>query len=223
MSTSGVSNFDPTFDEILQDAIGMIGGGPILADELIAAQRGMNHLLTTIQNQNVLLHKIETTVVSLSASVTTYPFDNTILDVLHGASRAPNTTTQIEMDRYGYEKWAELPNRSHSGRPIAYWFDRRREGNLLNVWPVPNDSYVAILTIQKTVEDTVRAFNNVDVPRRFTPALIYGIAYWVGMRRGARVPTERLVLLKAQYEEALRGAMQEDRERGSTFIRIGRR
>jgi hypothetical protein len=223
VATSGVSNFDPTFDEILQDAIGMVGGGPILADELVAAQRGLDHLLTTIQNQNVLLHKVETTVVSLSASATTYPLDNTILDVLYGASRAPDANTQIEMDRYGFEKWAELPNRSMAGRPIAFWFDRRRNGNLLNVWPVPNDAYVAVLTIQKTVEDTVRAFNNVDVPRRFVPALIYGVAYWVGMRRGARVPTERLMLLKAQYNEALAGAMQEDRERGSTFIRIGKR
>lgn len=55
MATSGTSNFDPTFDDILQDAAGMVGGGPILAEELIAAKRGLDYLLTDIQNRNVLL------------------------------------------------------------------------------------------------------------------------------------------------------------------------
>ena len=69
MATSGVASFDPTFDDILQDAAAMVGGGPLLADELISARRGLDYLLTDLQNRNVLLHKIETTVVPVSASV----------------------------------------------------------------------------------------------------------------------------------------------------------
>lgn len=222
MATSGVSNFAPSFDVILQDAVGMVGGGPILADELVAAQRGLDYLLTSIQNQAVLLHKIETTVVPTSAGQQTYPLDQTVSDVLTAHVRT--STTDTLMERHGYERWAEIPVKSQAGRPIAYWFDRQLTGGQMNVWPIPsgNISYQLVLTIQKTAEETIRAFNNVDVPRRFLPALLYGIAYYVGMRRGPRVPTERLALLKAQYNEELRFALNEDRERGSVFIRIGR-
>lgn len=221
MATSGVSNFDPTFDTILQDAAAMVGGGPILAEELTAAQRGLDYLLTMIQNQNILLHKVETTTVSIEASVTSYALDNTILDVLQSSFNLSNGT-YIAMERHGYERWANLPSKSIKGRPTSYWWDRRRFGNIMNLWPLPSEDGTVTLTIQKTVEDTVRAFNNVDVPRRFLPAIVFGVAYWVGLRRGKRVPTERLALLKAQYDEAVRGAMQEDRERGSVFIRFGR-
>lgn len=220
MATSGISNFDPTFDDLLQDAAAMVGGGPILAEELISAKRGLNYLLTSIQNKAILLHKVETTNVPVTASTSSITFDSTILDVLKVAVKV--SATEIVMDRDGYERWAEIPVKNQPGRPMRYWFDRERNGNRMNLWPVPNTDYTLVITIQKTLEDTVRAFDNIDVPRRFMPALVYGIAYWIGIRRGSRVPDTRLAFIKAQYEAELRDAMREDRERGSIYIRIGR-
>jgi hypothetical protein len=92
----------------------------------------------------------------------------------------------------------------------------------MNFWPVPDQTYTVVLTIQKNAENTLRAFDNVDVPRRFMPALVYGLAYWIGLRRGNRVDTNRLALLRAEYERAVKDAMREDRERGKVLIRIGR-
>lgn len=222
MATSGDSDFNPTFDDILQDAAGMVGGGPILAEELISARRGLDYLLTEIQNKNVLLHKIETTSVPTSTSTQQYTFDNTVLDALHVAVQTSTNQTKIPIMRIGFERWADIPVKNQPGRPTMYWFDRQRDESVLNVWPIPNQPYTLVVTVQKNSEQTVRAFQNVDVPRRFLPALVYGIAYYVGLRRMNRVPTERLALLKMEFEKALQGAMREDRERGSYFMRIGR-
>jgi adenylyl- and sulfurtransferase ThiI len=41
------------------------------------------------------------------------------------------------------------------------------------------------------------------------PALVYGLAYWVGLRRGNRVDTNRLTLLRAEYERAIKDALIE--------------
>ncbi len=221
MATSGVASFNPTFDEILQDAAAMVGGGPLLADELISARRGLDYMLTSIQNKNVLLHKIETTVVPVSASVSSLTFGSSISDVLTATVRT--STTEMLLDRDGYERWAEIPTKSQTGRPTRYWWDRRRDSNIMNLWPLPDQTYSIVLTVQKNAEDTLRAFDNIDVPRRFLPAVVYGLAYWIGLRRGPRVPSDRLTLLNAEYERALRDAMREDRERGSVLVRIGRR
>jgi len=220
MATSGVASFDPTFDDILQDAAAMVGGGPVLADELISARRGLDYLLTDLQNRNVLLHKIQTTVVPVSASVSSLSFGADISDVLTASIRT--SSTDILLDRDGYERWAEIPTKSQTGRPTRYWWDRRRDSNIMNFWPLPDQTYTVVLTVQKNAEDTLRAFDNIDVPRRFLPAIVYGLAYWIGMRRGPRVPTDRLTLLKSEYERAVRDAMREDRERGKVLIRIGR-
>ena len=198
----------------------MVGGGPVLADELISARRGLDYLLTDLQNKNVLLHKIETTVVPVSASVSSLTFGPSISDALVASIRT--SSTDIVLERDGYERWAEIPTKSQTGRPTRYWWDRRRDSNVLNLWPLPDQTYTVVLTIQKNAEDTLRAFDNVDVPRRFLPAVIYGLAYWIGLRRGTRVDANRLTLLRAEYERAVRDAMREDRERGKIFIRIGR-
>ena len=216
MATSGVAAFDPTFDDLLQDAAGRVGGGPILADELISARRGLDYLLTSIQNKNVLLHKVETTTVAVStASVS---LSSSISDVLVASCRFNDTN--ISMTRDGYERWAEISNKATEGRPTRYWWDRRRNGNILNVWPIPDQEYNIVLTIQKNAEDTLRAFDNIDVPRRFRPAVLYGLAYWIGMRR-SKVPETRLNALQLKYERELIAAMREDRERAKTYIRIG--
>jgi hypothetical protein len=221
MATSGVASFSPSFDDILQDAVAMVGGGPVLADELISAKRGLDYLLTSIQNQNVLLHKIETTVIPVSISVTSLTFGQDISDVLVASIRTSSTDIVIERD--GYERWAEIPTKSQTGRPTRYWWDRRRDSNTMSLWPVPDQTYTVVLTIQKNAEDTLRAFDNIDVPRRFLPAVTYGLAYWIGMRRGSRVDANRLQLLRAEYEAQLKAAMREDRERGTIILRIGRR
>ena len=198
----------------------MVGGGPLLADELISARRGLDYLLTDLQNKNILLHKIETTVVPVSTSVSSLTFGPSISDVLVASIRT--SSTDIVLERDGYERWAEIPTKSQSGRPTRYWWDRRRDSNTMNFWPVPDQVYTVVLTIQKNAEDTLRAFDNIDVPRRFLPAIIYGLAYWIGLRRGTRVDAGRLVLLKTEYDRAIKDAMREDRERGKVFIRIGR-
>jgi hypothetical protein len=219
MATSGTHNFDPPFDDILQDAAGMVGGGPILAEELTSARRGLDVLLTKIQNRNVLLHKIEVTSVPAITGQDAYPLDRSVLDVLRVTSGRNNN--EIIMERLGYEEWSGIPTKDRPGHPTQYWFDRQRDGSVLNVWPIPDDATFSFtVTLHKLAEDTVRAFDNVDVPRRFIPALIYGLAYWIGMRRPARVGPDRLQLLKLEFEEALREAMNEDRERASIRIRL---
>lgn len=198
----------------------MVGGGPVLADELISARRGLDYLLTDLQNKNVLLHKIETTIIPVSTSVSSLTFGPSISDVLVASIRTSSTDIIIERD--GYERWAEIPTKSQTGRPTRYWWDRRRDSNVMNFWPLPDQTYTVVLTIQKNAENTLRAFDNIDVPRRFLPAVTYGLAYWIGLRRGNRVDSGRLTLLRAEYERAVRDAMREDRERGKVLLRIGR-
>jgi hypothetical protein len=220
MATSGTHQFDPTFDDILQDAAGMVGGGPILAEELLSAKRGLDVVLTKIQNRNILLHKIQTTTVPVIAEQDTYSINRATLDILHASVSRIDSSNSFTLERLGYEQWADIPTKERPGQPTQYWFDRGRVGSTLNIWPVPDTSYTLNLTIHKLADDTLRAFNNVDVPRRFIPALVYGLAYWIGMRRPSRVSVERLSILKLEFEEALKEAFTEDRERASIRIRL---
>jgi hypothetical protein len=201
----------PAFDDILQDAVGMVGGGPVLAEELSSAMRGLNQLLVDLQNKNLLLHKIDVTVVPVSTATVT--LDPSWLDV------QTVNCEDVELQRLGFKSWANLPTTGEA-RPTQYWFDRQASQGVINVWPTPDTQYDLTVWGQRHADMLTRAYDFVDIPKRFWPAVTFGLAYWIGLRR-PRVDAQKLALIKAEYVEKLKAAMQEDRERSSFMIRLG--
>lgn len=218
MATSGVTDFTVSFDDILQDAAGMVGGGPILAEELLSAKRGLDNLLIAIQNKGPLLHKIVSMTIPAVVDQQDYVLPNSVVDVQKVMLRRDNK--DVELTRLGFKQWTEIYDKNLRGRPTSYWFDRTRTQGTLRVWPRPDSiAYSFVVTYQQVAEQTLRAFEEVDVPRRFWPALTFGLAYWVGLRRSDKVSEQRLALLRAEYETALQDALREDRERASFYVR----
>lgn len=207
----------PSFDNLLVDAAGMVGGGPINAEELSSAMRGMDQLLVSLQNKGILLHKIDTTTVTVSTASVTIDNDFIDIDVVMVESDAG---AELTADRLGFKAWAQLPNKDQEGRPTQYWFNRQKAFGVINLWPTPDDEYTLHIWGQKMADDLTRAYSVVDLPKRFWPAVTYGLAYWIGLRR-PRVNEARLSLLKAEFTSLLKDAMQEDRERGSYVLRLG--
>jgi kynureninase len=71
MATSGTFNFSMDIDEIIQEALEMIGGEETLGHEPKSARRSINLILQDWQNRGVMLWTANTSVVTLATSVTT--------------------------------------------------------------------------------------------------------------------------------------------------------
>ena len=56
------------------------------------------------------------------------------------------------------------------------------------------------------------------MPKRFLPALTCGLSYQLAMKNPG-IPMDRIAMLKANYEEKLAMAMEEDRERANLHIK----
>ena len=85
----------------------------------------------------------------------------------------------------------------------------------VNVWPTPNapgDQYVFVYWRMRRMQDAGNGVNVQDIPFRLIPCVVAGLAYYVGSKR-PDVPRERIVMLKAAYEEQWTLASQEDREK----------
>jgi hypothetical protein len=85
----------------------------------------------------------------------------------------------------------------------------------VNVWPTPNspgDQYVFVYWRMRRMQDAGNGVNVQDIPFRLIPCVVAGLAYYVGSKR-PDVPMERIVMLKAAYEEQWMLASQEDREK----------
>lgn len=85
----------------------------------------------------------------------------------------------------------------------------------VTVWPTPDGSqpYQFVYWRMRRVQDAGNGVNVMDVPFRFVPCMVAGLAYYIALK----VPDglTRLPILKQQYDEAWMTAADEDQERAA--------
>ena len=218
MAVSGTYDFNLDIDEVIQEAIEMIGGEQTLGHEPASARRSINLMLKDWQNRGVLLWSTSVSSVTVSASTATYSLSSSTIDALEVVLN--RDSTDIQLQRVTPEEYLLIPNKTQTGRPTQYSIRRERDNPVMSVWPLPDNSTdILKMEIISELQDVNKsAIQNADLPKRFLPCLTCGLAYYMSMKRPG-VPENRIMMLKANYEELLARAMEEDRERASMFIR----
>ena len=217
MSTSGTYNFSMDIDEVIQEALEMIGGEQTLGNDPKSARRSINLLLQDWQNRGILLWSTNTTVVDVSASVTAYSLSSNMVDAMEVVVNL--SATDIQLDRLSMEEYLKIPRKSQTGRPTQYAISRGRSNPELYLWPVPdNNDYSLKIEKIKYLQDVNKSAGQIaDVSRRFLPCMTAGVAYFMSLKR-AGIDGNRIMFIKQEYEERLARAMDEDRERTSLRI-----
>jgi hypothetical protein len=85
----------------------------------------------------------------------------------------------------------------------------------INVWPTPNppgDQYTFVYYRMRRIQDSGTGVRTQDIPFRFIPCMVAGLAYQLSMKI-PNVDPGRVPILKADYEQQWMLAEQEDREK----------
>lgn len=85
----------------------------------------------------------------------------------------------------------------------------------INVWPAPNapgNQYTFVYTRLRRIQDAGSGTYVQDIPFRFIPCMVAGLAYHLSVKL-PDVDPNRIPMLKAQYEELFMQAADEDREK----------
>jgi hypothetical protein len=97
---------------------------------------------------------------------------------------------------------------THAVATPVYW----TRPPAVTVWPTPDNTttYQLVYYRMRRVDDAGSGVNTMDVPFRFLPCMVAGLAYYLALK----VPNgaQRLEILKMQYDEAWELASTEDRE-----------
>ena len=218
MAVSGTYDFNLDIDEVIQEATEMIGGEDTLGHEPASARRSINLMLKDWQNRGVLLWSTSVSNVTVSASLANYSLSSSTVDALEVVINRDDTDLQLE--RITPEEYLLIPNKTQKGRPNQYSIRRGRDNPVLSLWPLPDNStdILKIELVSELQDVNKSAIQNADLPKRFLPCLTCGLAYYMAMKRPL-VPENRIMMLKANYEELLMRAMEEDRERASMYLR----
>jgi hypothetical protein len=84
----------------------------------------------------------------------------------------------------------------------------------INVWPTPNagGGYVFVYYRLRRMQDAGTGVTDQDIPFRFIPCMVAGLAYYIAMKKPEVAP-DRVVMLKTDYEQQFQLASEEDREK----------
>ena len=217
MATSGTSDFNLEFDDIIVEAYERCGIDVRDGYDMKTAMRSINIMLAEWANRGLNLWTIEQRQVTLVAGTYQYSLPLDTVDALSAVIRTnagQSTQQDITVDRIGYAEYLHVPNKNTQSRP-AQWFLQRTTTPQLFLYPAPDatQTYIFRYYAVRRIQDAGTFTNTADVVFRFLPSLIAGLAYYLSVKKAP----DRVQLLKAMYDEEFQRAANEDRENSGYF------
>lgn len=219
MTTSGTTSFNLDLVELIEEAGERAGFELRSGYDFRSARRSMNLMFADWANRGLNMFTFEQGSQVLTPGLATYTLPADTVDLMEATIRtgAGNAATQtdITISRISVSTYSSIPNKLQQARPLQYLVRRTVDGPILNLWPVPDASqtYTLVYWRLRRIEDAGNGDNTMDVPFRFMPCMVAGLAYYLAIKRPESA--DRIQMLKAQYDEAWMLASDEDREKAS--------
>ena len=229
MTTSGTAAFNLDLNDIIEEAYERCGVEVRTGYEHRTARRSLNLLFADWANRGINLWTIEQGSIPLVQGQITYDLPVDTVDLLEQVIRtgAGNAATQADLtiSRISVSTYATIPNKLQQARPIQVWVNRQSGATEpsgvnapnINVWPTPDQGtladpyYTFVYWRMRRIQDSGGGVNTQDVPFRFLPCLVSGLAYYLALKIPEAL--NRLQPLKQMYDEAWDLAAGEDREK----------
>jgi hypothetical protein len=220
VTTSGVATFNLDLNEYVEEAFERCGAELRTGYDLRTARRSLNLLFADWSNRGINLWTVEQGSQVLTPGTATYTLPADTVDLIEHVIRtgAGNVSTQTDLTitRISVSTYSSIPNKLQQARPIQIWINRQADAPQFTVWPTPDNSqtYTLVYWRLRRIQDAgAGGTYTQDVPFRFIPALVSGLAYYLSMKIPGAM--ERMQVLKAQYDEDWLAASTEDREKAA--------
>ena len=128
------------------------------------------------------------------------------------ASSVDTPLTKISRSTY-----QALSNKTSEGQPTQYFVQRFIDKITVTLYLTPGTSEAGNFLnyyYVKRIQDAGDYSNDSDVPYRFVPCMVAGLAYYLAVK----FAPDRIQVLKMLYEDELNRALTEDGSSSSSFI-----
>jgi hypothetical protein len=229
-TTSGTYVFEKGFSisDIIEEAYERIGIQGVSGYQLKGARRSLNIMFQEWANRGLHYWEVGNNSITLVNNQATYTMyrstsdgtsDATAIygvdDILEASYRASNIDTPLtKINRSTYQG---LANKTSTGTPSQYFVQRFIDKVTITLYLTPGSTEAGNFLnyyYVKRIQDAGAYTNDADVPYRFVPCMISGLAYYLSLK----FAPERIQNLKLLYEDELQRALEEDGSSSSSFI-----
>ena len=239
MATSGTTTFESGFliDDVIQEAYDRVGLRSVSGYQLKSARRSLNIMFQEWANRGLHYWEIDKTNIDLvegqaeykffrssddGTSTTTAPTNGIygVDDILEAAlrdNRATTTQSDSALTKINRSTYSAISNKLNKGTPNQYYVQRFIDKVVVTLYPTPDSTAAtkdAHMYYVKRIQDAGVYTNTVDVPYRFVPCMVSGLAYYLSQK----YKPEFVQNLKLLYEDEFQRALTEDGSSSSTYL-----
>jgi hypothetical protein len=174
MATSGSRDFELDVGELIEEAFERCGLQVRTGYDAKTARRSLNLMFAEWANRGLNLWTVKQATITLTAGQGQETLNADVVDMLEMVLRRDGT--DYEIDRLSRGEYLTLPDKTTQGRPSQFYFDRQIQP-VINMWPVPENSTDQIVYYYVIrIEDADTLVNTTDMPFRFYPCMVAGLA-----------------------------------------------
>ena len=225
-SYSSTAGFILDLDALVEEAFERCGLQDRTGYELKTTRRSINLLIAEWANRGLNLWTIqqrEATVVAgtqMIEGTTLYSVDSAgnatsdandssqIIDI--DSAVMSNSNGDFSMTKIGRSTYWDYTIKSTQGRPSQYYFERTILPKVY-FFPEADSTYTFKYYASLRMTDINAYTKNAQIPFRFLPCMVAGLAYYVSMKYAP----DRIQILKTIYDEEFSRAASQDVEKAS--------
>ena len=216
MATSGTRTFSLDAATAIEEAFELAGLELRTGYDALAARRSLNLLFADWSNRGIQLWEVTQVSTSLTEGTNSYALNAYDIDILDAVIRRDvgGTDTDLQITRIDRNEYLGIPTKTTKGRPSQFYVERTITPTVY-LWPTPENSTDTFISYRWTrIQDIDAAINDFDLPSRFLPSMVLGLASSLALKKNA----QKLPILQPLYETALLNALRYDEDRSSVHL-----
>jgi len=231
MATSGTTTFESGFyiDDIITEAYERIGRFDYSGNDIKTARRSLNIMFQEWANRGLHYWQVKNNSITLVDGQSVYTMyrstsDGTsdatavygVDDILEASYRnASNVDTPLtKINRSSYQAFS---NKTSTGVPSQYFVQRFIDRITVTLYLTPGTTeagnFLNYYYVSR-IQDAGAYTNEADVPYRFVPCMVAGLAYYLSIKFNPQLVQQ----MKLLYEDELNRALTEDGSSSSSYI-----
>jgi hypothetical protein len=228
MTTSGVTSFDPSFAQMMDEACERAGIDPstISARHINSAKMSLNLMFTEwVIRDGDALYRVDQDTETVVASTAYFTPQAGTMDLIDMVMTYGTTDADVPMTRVSRQTYLELADKDEEGQPANYYVDQSNlNAPRVYIYPIPDVSCVFTFDVLRYMETAGRLSETLDVHRPWLDACCAGLA----LRLAQKFNLNRVSLLEPAYQQAYAYARNAGGGRSSVIIagrgfgRVGR-
>ena len=216
MATSGTRTFSLDVATAIEEAYELAGLEARTSYDAVTARRSLNIMFADWANRGIQMWEVVKVEQALTKGDETYSLNSSDIDILDAyiQKTVGSTVTDFSLSRIDRNEYVNIPVKATEARPTQFWLERLITP-VIHLYPAPENSTDKLIYYSwQRIQDATASLNDLDIPNRFMPCLVSGLAYYLCLKKN----TQKISIIQPLYEQNLENAIKYDEDRSSIHL-----